>query len=254
MPELVAPAFMVEGPNGSVIVDPALASSEKAPVVEKPAGDRPAGLPEKFKSWEDMAKSYAELEQKLGTGKTDAVTPPATPAITPADAAAKGIDLAKLSVEFNEKGVLSPESLADLATKGITKDQVDAYVAGQKAVAAQLRTDLASVAGGEEQLSNVLQWAQTNLSEAETAAYNGLIDSGNTIAAKITLQGIVARYTESVGNDPSLIVAESTPSTSGIKPYGSQAEMVRDMQNPKYHSDEAWRQKVMQRLSVTTAF
>ena len=31
-----------------------------------PSGDRPSWLPEKFKSAEDMAKAYSELEKKQG--------------------------------------------------------------------------------------------------------------------------------------------------------------------------------------------
>jgi hypothetical protein len=36
--------------------------------------------------------------------------------------------------------------------------------------------------------------------------------------------------------------------------YASQAEMVRDMRDPKYNTDPAFRAKVEQKLSVTTAF
>jgi len=41
-------------------------TSEK-PVEENSALSKPEGLPEKFNSVEDLAKSYAELEAKLGT-------------------------------------------------------------------------------------------------------------------------------------------------------------------------------------------
>ena len=41
-------------------------TTAEQPVEETPA-DRPEGLPEKFNSVEDLAKSYAELESKLGT-------------------------------------------------------------------------------------------------------------------------------------------------------------------------------------------
>ena len=37
---------------------------------EAPVSDRPEWLPEKFKSPEDMASSYSELESKLGQGET----------------------------------------------------------------------------------------------------------------------------------------------------------------------------------------
>ena len=43
---------------------------EVAVATEAPVSDRPEWLPEKFKSPEDMAASYSELESKLGQGET----------------------------------------------------------------------------------------------------------------------------------------------------------------------------------------
>lgn len=43
---------------------------EVAVATEAPVSDRPEWLPEKFKSPEDMASSYSELESKLGQGET----------------------------------------------------------------------------------------------------------------------------------------------------------------------------------------
>ena len=42
---------------------------EVAVATEAPVSDRPEWLPEKFKSPEDMASSYSELESKLGQGE-----------------------------------------------------------------------------------------------------------------------------------------------------------------------------------------
>ena len=39
-----------------------------APAQPAPAADRPAWLPSKFKSPEELAASYAQLEQRLGGG------------------------------------------------------------------------------------------------------------------------------------------------------------------------------------------
>lgn len=43
---------------------------EVAVATEAPVSDRPEWLPEKFKSPEDMASSYSELESKLGQGES----------------------------------------------------------------------------------------------------------------------------------------------------------------------------------------
>ena len=49
----------------TVEIKEAETTSEK-PVEEKQSTQRVEGLPEKFKSVEEMAKSYSELEKKLG--------------------------------------------------------------------------------------------------------------------------------------------------------------------------------------------
>ena len=51
-------------------------TSEK-PVEEQSTQSKPEGLPEKFNSVEDLAKSYSELEKKLGeqTPKQEDVDP-----------------------------------------------------------------------------------------------------------------------------------------------------------------------------------
>ena len=41
-------------------------TTAEKPVEQSQETPRPEGLPEKFKSVEDMAKSYSELESKLG--------------------------------------------------------------------------------------------------------------------------------------------------------------------------------------------
>ena len=46
-------------------------TSEK-PVEENVTQSKPEGLPEKFNSVEDLAKSYSELEKKLGDNKEEA--------------------------------------------------------------------------------------------------------------------------------------------------------------------------------------
>ena len=44
-------------------------TGSEAPVEDNNALSKPEGLPEKFNSVEDLAKSYSELEAKLGTNK-----------------------------------------------------------------------------------------------------------------------------------------------------------------------------------------
>jgi hypothetical protein len=248
-PNAVPRTDIVAGPNGGVKVDPALTP---APVVKAAEGERPSWLPEKFKTAEDFAKSYTELETKLGTPAKPAVVTPALPQVTAAAAAKAGVDLPALAKEFAEKGALSAETLASLSKAGFNQGAVDSYILGQQAVAAKLTTALEEVAGGKPELQATLEWAKANLNADEVAAYNAAIDSGNPQLAKLALQGVVASYTEANGKEPALLKGgESAPGSGGFVPYASNAQMTKDMRSPEYKTDPAFREMVKNRLSVT---
>lgn len=244
--ELVAPAHVIDGPNGSVQVDPAL-----VPVPTPKVEDgRPAWLPEKFKNAEELAKSYAELEKKQATAVTPAA-PAVIPAVTPEAATAAGVDLPALAQEYAEKGELSAETLNTLKTKGFDKAAVDNYIAGQQAIADKLMTTLETVAGGKEQLKATLEWAKANLTPAEAAGYDAALDSGNPELVKLALQGVTAKYTAANGSDPKLIDGGEGSRSLADAPYGSQAEVVQAMKDPRYKIDPAYRAKVAARLNNT---
>ena len=242
---LVAPAHVTETATG-VVAD----SSKIVPPAEKV--ERPAWLPEKFKTVEDFKKSYEELESRLGKPAE-----PAKPAITAADAAAKGVDLKALGAEYASTGALSEKSYTDLAAKGFDKATVDTYINGLKAEGEKIAGAMQEIAGGPEKLTNVLQWAQTNLTPAEAKAYNDLIDAGMVDAAKMTLAGIVGRYNAAVGTDPSLVAASPSLGTAGVVPFLSQQEVVDAMSarnnrgQKRYEVDPAYRAQVERRLSVS---
>jgi hypothetical protein len=244
---LVDPGFMVDGPNGSVIADPSKIGME-APT-EKPADtERPAWLPEKFKTAEDFAKAYGELESKLGKPKTD----DAPKAPTAEEATAKGIDLAALTAEYKEKGALSAESLTKLEAAGFTKAHVEQFIAGGGAKVAAVRAEFAEIAGGDEQLGKVLEWAKTGLDAAEQAAYDELLDAGKSAAAKLVFKSIVDRYTADVGSEPALVEGERVPSMAGVKPFLSDEQLVAAMSDPRYKAgDKAYHAQVQRRLSIS---
>lgn len=239
MPELVAPEHVMDAPDGRGVI----ADSTKIVKPEEKA-DRPAWLPEKFKTPEDMAKAYGELETKLGKNT------PAAPTVE--DATAKGIDVKALEAEYVKDGKLSADSLKKLTDAGFSEAHVAAYVEGVRAKQSQAVGEFEEIAGGKEQLANVLKWAETNLDASEQAAYNALLDSGNTVAAKIMLKDIMSRFGADVGESENLVEAEPIPGSGGIKPFGSMNEVVAAMNDKRYkEGDPAYHRKVQMRLSIS---
>ena len=92
-------------------------TGSEAPV-DNNALSKPEGLPEKFNTVEDLAKSYSELEAKLGTNKEEVKTEEVKPQETKTDTleiAEKavtdaGLDMSSLTEEYTKEGKLNDTS------------------------------------------------------------------------------------------------------------------------------------------------
>lgn len=228
----------------------------EGPVGTPPAEDRPEWLPEKFKTPEEMAKAYSELESKLGQPKKDepAKTPEGTPdpaTATPEDAEKaltdKGLNLQDFSEEYANKGALSPESYEKLAKAGYSKDLVDQFIEGQMARAAQFESSIKSEVGGNDAYVEMVTWAKANLSPAEIDAYNTAVSSGNPQQAKLAALGLRAQYEKANGSDPKRLLGGSNGTTSSDV-FESVAQLKEAMKDPRYKSDPAYRAKVQEKL------
>jgi len=236
----------------------------EAPTTPEQPPERPEWLPEKFKTPEDMAKAYGELEGKLGGGQDDKGEkgeegPPGDLKITPSDNAAAeqaedmlskaGLNMQDYAEEFATNGQLSEETYSKLDEAGFPREIVDQYVAGQQAVAEQMSSSIFQTVGGQEAYQGMAEWAGKNFTQAEAEAYNTAMDSGNMETIKLAVQGLQARYVAANGQDPNLVRGGSAP--SGAKPFASNAELGRAMDDPRYSTDKAYREGIHARLAVS---
>lgn len=220
--------------------------------------DRPEWLPEKFKSPEDMAKAYAELESKLGAPKASDSTPTLDPAVaTPDDAqnalSQKGLDLTEFSKEFSDKGELSPESYEKLSKSGFDKNLVDQYIQGQRALAENYASTIKAEAGGDEKYSEIVQWAKVNMTPSEIEAFNKAVDSGNQDQARLAVKGLKATFEKSNGREPNLLSGGVKGGSEGDT-FESTAQLTKAMADPRYREDPAYRAKVQAKLGRSSLF
>ena len=215
--------------------------------------ERPSWLPEKFKSPEDFAKAYAELEKKQSQApaqKADEKPDQQTQEEAKKAVEAGGLDFNALEAEYLDGG-LSDDSYSKLEAVGIPRDVVDAYIAGQEAVAAQIRDEVVSEVGGEEAYGEMIAWASQNLSPAEIAAYDNAVDSGDMDVIKLAVEGLKARFERSVGSEPRLLSGGVTNSSEGFR---SVEEMKTAMRDPRYRTDPAYRSDVERRVASSNLF
>ncbi|OZB49744.1 MAG: hypothetical protein B7X60_00055 [Polynucleobacter sp. 39-45-136] len=255
------PAQAPEG-HDQAMID--LVDKSSAPPAEEPLAtgddsqDRPQWLPEKFKSPEDMAKAYAELESKLGAPKvTDSEPTPDPSVATPDDAqnalSQKGLDLTEFSKEFSDKGELSPESYEKLSKSGFDKALVDQYIQGQRALADGYANSIKSEAGGDEKYSEIVQWAKVNMTPSEIDAFNKAVDSGNQDQARLAVKGLKATFEKSNGREPNLLSGGVKGGSEGDT-FESTAQLTKAMADPRYREDPAYRAKVQSKLGRSSLF
>lgn len=218
--------------------------------LESTTDERPEWLPEKFKTPEDLAKSYAELEKKMSSGDTEPVkTETEIPSSEAADVVENaGLNFDAMQEEYQANQGLTEATYESLAKSGIPKEVVDSYIAGQEQLATSLRTTMFDSVGGEEAYGSMMEWASTNLTANETEAYNDTMNSGNSDQIQMTVHGLKARYTAANGSDPKLISGDTTSANAGGR-FDSVAQLTEAMRDPRYAKDSAFRQSVQNKLS-----
>jgi|TARA_R110000765_G_scaffold26358_4_gene64418 hypothetical protein len=225
------------------------ATAEKPEVVETPTPEaRPEWLPEKFGSAEDMAKAYSELETKQSQGtETKATTESNDLEIAEEVADSAGLNMVDLQSEYDTNGTLNDESFAALEKAGISKEYVDAFIAGQEAIANNIGNDIRSSVGGNESYNDIVSWAKDSLQPNEIAAYNDAVNSGNLDTIKLAVGGLKARYDSANGTEPQLVSGKSGPDSKGG--FESWAQITEAMKDARYAKDPAYRAEIQKKLA-----
>ena len=206
---------------------------------------RPNWLPEKFKSAEDMAKAYSELEKKQSTETTDE---PNMQQMRADAEASEGMN--KFYNEYQDKGELSQNSYDELSKMGLDKSLVDGYIAGQQSIANTEVQQIHNTVGGEANYTKVIEFAQT-LGKAEQDAFNETLDTGSIEQVKMAVQAIASRAGVNAEQPQSMINGDSIETNSDI--FESSAQVIDAMNDPRYAKDPAFRKLVEEKIARSTA-
>ena len=219
------------------------------------ANERLAG---KYKDAQELEKAYIELEKKLGSrdSEEESGEPEPQQEQEPSEYSSQIEAISKAAEEFNSKGELSPETLAQFEQMS-SKELVQAYFEYEQGLPAMeapqgvelSQSDINTIqnsVGGEAAYQRLVGWAAENFSEAEIQAFDNVVDSGNVAAINLALAGLQARYTDANGYEGKMIQGKAAAPESTFK---SQAEVVRAMSDPRYDKDPGYRDDIMQKLA-----
>ena len=230
----------------------------------------------KFKSIEDLANSYKELEGKLGsieqTQETEEVETSEETEQQEFDAQdyygeglasvleEVGIDPQEISQRFVDNDSISDDDYSRLEDAGFSKQVVDTYLDGLRGVGAadadEIPADIIkgikNSVGGDETYGQMQSWAEQNLSNEEGVAFNNLMDTGDAATIQLAVEGLYSRYSKSMGVEPNLYTGR--PAASGPTPYRSTAEVVAAMSDKRYGKDVTYTEDVQRRLGGSDVF
>lgn len=224
--------------------DAQFTSPEATPPVQAPAG---------------AGESKPEGEQKPveGEGAPEGEKKPETPEVpeTPKDGETPPVVLADLVDSGDFFAGLGadtvPEALsAALVAAGLKAEQVPAINERLKQLLkaeATLQTQgLHKVAGGEAEFNALIAWGKANFTPEQATFYDAQLNGPN--AAEVIE---LLKVKSAKGQDPKLVQVNggAQPVVQG---YRSQAEMQRDMRDPRYQNDPAFRADVRNKIKYAT--
>ena len=232
-------------------------------VGEKLVAEQEQLLAGKYKSAEDLEQAYLSLQKKLGQEEeTDyeesdegyAEEEESDEEVSDDAPAVSLINEASEEYYAND-GTLSDETI-ERFTEMSSQDLVAAYldIQANNPQATQQSVELSEAqvnsvqnsAGGEANYNRIVEWAASNLPDAQIDAFDSVVDSGNPAAIGIAFQGLQSQYNDANGYEGRMIQGRA-PSSSG-QVFRSQAELVAAMGDPRYDTDEAYRNDILTRL------
>ena len=103
--------------------------------------------------------------------------------------------------------------------------------------------------GGEANYNAVVDWAASNLTDEAINAFDSVVDSGNPMAISIAFKGLQNEYNEDNGYEGRML--QGRAASSAEETFRSQAELVSAMGDPRYDTDEAYRDDVLRKLDAS---
>ena len=250
-------ATLTYDPTESVEGELSEEEKDSLEVGEQLAEQQDKMLAGKFKTAEDLEQGYIELQKKLGTPKEEVeeeVTETKDEKVEEKpEEKEEDIDTAFLDTlwdeankewtddTLNKLGEMSARDIAQMHLKYRAENEPQ-----QSELTEENVKDLKQVAGGETEYTQMMQWANSALSENEIKMYDAVMDQGNPLAAFFAVQALNSRYKDASGVDGQLLTGKAPKNEGDV--FKSQAQVVKAMSDPQYEKDPAYRQAIYDKL------
>jgi hypothetical protein len=161
-------------------------------------------------------------------------------------------DLSKYDREIFSTNTLSDTSLQELQKAKVPKEFIDSYVATKKALRESTIAALYQEAGGKEEYKSLLAWGSKNLTQSEATFYNSLLKSGEVTVIQNAIKALKATYVAKTGDAEVKQIRGNKPAPVIQNGFASKQEWMKDLSDPRYKKDPAFRQAVANKLAKST--
>ena len=237
-------------------------------VGEKLVAEQEQLLAGKYKSAEELESAYLSLQKKLGQTEEEEVDYESSDegyeeeegSDEEVSEYAPAINLINDASEeyYANDGQLSEDTIEAFSSMS-SQDLVNAYLEiqannpqaptqGVELSEAQVNS-VQNACGGEANYNAVVDWAASNLSDEAINAFDSVVDSGNPMAISIAFKGLQNEYNEANGYEGRML--QGRAASSAGETFRSQAELVSAMGDPRYDTDEAYRDDVVRKLNAS---
>ena len=222
----------------------------------------------KFKSQDDLLKAYNELQSKLGKANesTDEDGSEEDGLQTEGEQEEEVLEdkpeitenirkFVEISDRFDKNGGVTDEDFDSLSQMS-SKDLLDTYFkyhatqlakAKQTAATNDQLSAIRNSVGGDDAYNSMIEWAGSNLTEAETNQFNDVVNSNNAAAISFAVEALNNRYRNQEGFEAPLVTGKKASNSKKV--FRSQAELSRAIADPRYSSDPAYRMDVEEKLA-----
>jgi hypothetical protein len=213
----------------------------------------------KYRDAEELEQAYIELQRKLGDrSSTDGAEPEEEPSEEEREVEVEDdetVDYSPITrlIEESNSGEFSQETVDafEQMSGAEVGDMVLAYVQDNPKteenyeMTSQDISEMKAVVGGDQQYDQMIGWAAQNMSPEEIQVFDSVIEKGDPQSIYFAVQALNYRYQDAVGYEGRMLTGNAAKSQDI---YRSQAELVRDMSDPRYEKDPAYRYDVQEKV------
>lgn len=151
---------------------------------------------------------------------------------------------------------LTEAQLVALEAAGYSRQFVNSYIKGQKAITQSYADSIIKYAGGKEQFDAIMTHLKATDPSAEDALY-GAIERQDLALIRTMINLGMAGRTKKFGTAPARNLARKAPASAPkaartkVEGFSSKTEMTKAMSDPRYGRDTAYTQNVEQKVWVS---